>query len=134
VAVAVEILGVQAGLLLEFGPGAGGGPQSVRGIQVAFCAVGGEAGEDVEGLLVEEAGDEGVCAVAFKEGFDQVQGAHRAGHLAGVGVAVHPEGGFLGGGAGPVVCEFEQPYRAPLPALAHRYQLAQTRMLRRERL
>ena len=67
VAVAVEVLGVEAGLFFGLGPGAGS--------EVALGGVGGEAREDVEGLLVQEAGDEVIFAVTFEEGLDQYSAA-----------------------------------------------------------
>jgi hypothetical protein len=100
----------------------------VGGGQVAFGAVGGEAGEDVEGLLVEEAGDEVVRAVILQQVFDQVQRGHRAGNLAGVGVAVHPEGRLLRGGAGLPVGELGEPDLTPLDAPADGFDPAQGRV------
>ncbi|CAA9448025.1 hypothetical protein AVDCRST_MAG82-3522, partial [uncultured Rubrobacteraceae bacterium] len=101
VAVAVHVPGVEAWFLLWLGPGSRGRPQGVWRPQVALGAVGGEAGEHVESLLVEKAGYEVVLAVVFEEVFDQVQRRHRARHLAGVGVAVNPEGGLGVGRARP---------------------------------
>ncbi len=65
VSVIVEVFGVEAIFGLGLGPGAGARAQGVRGREVAFGAVGGEAGEDVERALVQEAGYEVVFAVAL---------------------------------------------------------------------
>jgi hypothetical protein len=66
VAVAVDILGVEAGLLFGLGPGSHARPQGVGRRQVALGAVGREAGEHVEGLLVEKAGREVFRTVLFE--------------------------------------------------------------------
>ena len=134
VAVAVHVVGLEAGFGLRFGPGPEGGAQGVGRGQVVLGAVGGETGEDVEGLLVEEAGYEVVPAVALQEGLDQIQRRHRAGHLARVGVAVHPEGRFLFSGAGPGVGDLGQPDLPPLVAPARGLNPAQPGELVRERV
>src|SRR5215203_3879855 len=121
VAVTVYILGVETRLLFGLGPGSQGRPQGVGRRQVALGAVGGETGEHIEGLFVEEA-------------FDQVERRHRARNLAGVGVAVYPEGGLRLGRACLCVGKLREPDLTPLIALAYGLDLAEPGVLFRERV
>jgi hypothetical protein len=133
VAVAVHVVGLEARLLFRLGPGPRGGPQGMGGGEVAFGAIGREAGEDVEGLFVEETGGEVIRAVVLEEVFDQVERGHRAGDLAGVGVAVHPEGRFRARRSRRRVGELREPDVASPVALAYGPYLTEVGVLFRER-
>jgi hypothetical protein len=131
VAVAVDVLGVEAWLLFGLGPGSQGRPQGVGRRQVALGAIGRETGEHVEGLLVEETGREVFRAMPFEEVFDQVECRHRACNLAGVGVAVYPESRLRLGGTCLCVGKLREPDLTPLIALAYGLDLAEPRVLLR---
>ena len=108
----------------SFGSGSGQGRIDERiwlgDVEVDLGAVDADPGDDVQGRLVEQAGDAFVGAVPDEQLVDGVEGDGGAGHLAGVDVGVDEVGGLLVVRAGFVVGKDHAPDVAPFVGLADR--------------
>ena len=91
---------MEAVAVLGVGIAAGRRTEGVRRGQVHLGAVNGDARDNVDDVIVEEAGHALIFAVLGGVVPDRVEGDGGTGDLAGVDVGVDPVGGLFGVGAG----------------------------------